>query len=110
MKKYSNMVGKARNSPRSVEKRFFVPKLHLDPIWNRFRSNELQKMKMLYTYKWSKVGNNTKILAEKLILRDNCNAHFGNIMRKSVTLQRVVRCMYCCTIAYGTFHHDHTLE
>ena len=38
---------KARNRPRSIKKRFFDPKLHLDPIWNRFRSNELQNMKML---------------------------------------------------------------
>jgi len=26
---------------------FFTPELHLDPIWNRFRSNEFQKMKIL---------------------------------------------------------------
>ena len=36
-----------RNRPRSVEQRLFTPKLHLDPILNQFRSNELQKMKML---------------------------------------------------------------
>ena len=41
------MAEKVRNRLRSVEKRFFTPKLHLDPIWNRFRSNELQKIKML---------------------------------------------------------------
>ena len=38
------MAKKARNRPRSVEKRFFVPKLHLDLIRNRFRSNDLQKI------------------------------------------------------------------
>ena len=47
MKKHSKMAKKARNRPRSVEKRFFTPKLHLDPIWNRFRSYKLQKIKIL---------------------------------------------------------------
>ena len=46
-KKHSKMEKRARNRPRIVEKRFCTPKLHLDPIWNQFRSNEFQKMKML---------------------------------------------------------------
>ena len=37
---------KATYRPRSTKKRFFDPNSHLDPIWNRFRSCELQKVKI----------------------------------------------------------------
>ena len=68
MKNLSKMVKKVRNRFRSVEKRFFTPKLHLDPIWNQFRSNELQKMKMLCPPLYSDVLDAASLLVCALYL------------------------------------------